>query len=210
MSEPASVVFVVDDDDSVRKSLVRLLRSVGYATRSYASAGAFLDDWRHHPASGCIVLDVQLPCLNGLELQDLVRSSERPLPIIFITGHGDIPMSVRAIKGGAIDFLPKPFPDESLLRAIQEALAEDTRRQSERGEHDAAAALHATLTPREREVMALVVSGLANKQIASKLGTCVKTIKVHRARVMEKMNVRSLADLVRVSQKATPGAEPRT
>jgi FixJ family two-component response regulator len=210
MSDPTPVVFVVDDDDSVRKSLVRLLRSVGYAIRSYASAGAFLDDWRRDPASGCIVLDVQLPGLNGLDLQELVRSSDRPLPIIFITGHGDIPMSVRAMKAGAIDFLPKPFQDESLLRAIEEALAYHLRRQRELSEHESAAARHATLTPREREVMMLVVSGLANKHIAAKLGTCMKTIKVHRARVMEKMNVRSVADLVRVSQQVTPNLEPRT
>jgi FixJ family two-component response regulator len=210
MSESAPVVFVVEDDDSVRKSLVRLLRSVGYATRAYASAGAFLDEWRHDPASGCIVLDVQLPSLNGLDLQELVRSSDHPLPIIFITGHGDIPMSVRAMKAGAIDFLPKPFQDEALLHAIREALAYQLRRQSECSEHAAAAALHATLTPREREVMTLVVAGLANKHIAAKLGTCVKTIKVHRARVMEKMNVRSVADLVRVSQRVTLNAAPKT
>jgi FixJ family two-component response regulator len=209
MSERAPVVFVVDDDDSVRKSLVRLLKSVGYAARSYASAGAFLDDWQRDPAPGCLVLDVQLPGLNGLDLQDLVRSSDCPLPIIFITGHGDIPMSVRAMKSGAIDFLPKPFQDESLLRAIREALALQERRRGERSARDAAAALHATLTPREREVMTLVVSGLANKQIAARLGACVKTIKVHRARVMEKMNVRSVADLVRVSQRVTPDSEPR-
>jgi FixJ family two-component response regulator len=210
MSEPPPVVFVVDDDDSVRKSLVRLLRSVGYATRSYASAGAFLDGWRQDPASGCIVLDVQLPGLNGLDLQDVIRGSDRALPVIFISGHGDIPMSVRAMKAGAIDFLPKPFQDESLLEAIQEALAQAGRRHSERSAHDAAAALHATLTPREREVMSLVVSGLANKHIAAKLGTGIKTIKVHRARVMEKMNVRSVADLVRISQRVTPDPEPRS
>jgi FixJ family two-component response regulator len=209
MSEMAPVVFVVDDDDSVRKSLVRLLRSVGYATRAYASAAAFLDAWGHDPAPGCIDLDVHLPGLNGLDLQDRMKSSDRPLPIIFITGHGDIPMSVRAMKAGAIDFLPKPFHDESLLQAIEEALADQVRRQSERSEHDAATALHAKLTPREREVMMLVVSGLANKHIAAKLGTCVKTIKVHRARVMQKMNVRSVADLVRVSQRVGADPEPR-
>jgi FixJ family two-component response regulator len=145
-----------------------------------------------------------LPGLNGLDLQELVRSSEHPLPIIFITGHGDIPMSVRAMKAGAIDFLPKPFQDEALLSAIESAFAHHERRHAERSAQTAAAALHATLTPRERQVMTLVVSGLANKQIAARLGTCVKTIKVHRARVMEKMNVRSLADLVRVSQRVTP------
>jgi FixJ family two-component response regulator len=210
MTEPAEVVFVVDDDDSVRKSLARLLRSAGYATRSYGSARAFLDEWRHDRAWGCLVLDVQMPGLNGLELQEMVRRSDRPLPIIFITGHGDIPMSVRAMKAGAVDFLAKPFQDESLLRAIHEALAVQQRRELEHTERDVAASLHATLTPREREVMALVVLGLANKQIAANLGTCVKTIKVHRSRVMEKMKVRSVADLVRVSQRVMTDPELRS
>jgi FixJ family two-component response regulator len=208
MNEPAPTVFVVDDDDSVRKSVVRLLRSAGYATRAFASAGSFLDAWRDEPAPGCLVLDIQLPGLNGLDLQEVLHTSDNPLPIVFITGHGDIPMSVRAMKAGATDFLPKPFPDETLLRAIQEALAQQSDRQKQRAEHDAAAARHGRLTPREREVMSLVVRGLPNKQIAAALGIGIKTIKVHRARVMEKMNVRSVADLVRAAQKvaAAPGS----
>jgi RNA polymerase sigma factor (sigma-70 family) len=199
-------VFVVDDDDSVRKSLVRLLRAMGYPARPYASAKEFLETWRLDPAPGCLVLDVQLPELNGMELQEVLRQTACPVPIIFITGHGDIPMSVRAIKAGAVDFLAKPFQDEALLRAVQEAISRSQRAAAERAELDQAATLYATLTQREREVMALVVRGLSNKQIAAELGTSVKTIKVHRGRVMEKMQVRSVADLVRASQKTVDAA----
>jgi RNA polymerase sigma factor (sigma-70 family) len=202
MNGPPPIVYVVDDDDSVRKSLVRLLKSMGYPARPYASAKEFLEGWRLDPAPGCLVLDVQLPGLNGLELQEYLRDTSCPIPIIFITGHGDIPMSVRAMKAGAVDFLAKPFHDESLLRAIQEALARSQRAEAERAEQERVAALYARLTHREREVMALVVRGLPNKQIAAQLGTSVKTIKVHRSRVMDKMRVRSVADLVRASQKS--------
>jgi FixJ family two-component response regulator len=202
MNERPPTVFVVDDDDSVRKSLVRLLKAMGYPARPYASAKEFLEGWRLDPAPGCLVLDVQLPGLNGLELQAQLRATSCPIPIIFITGHGDIPMSVRAMKAGAVDFLAKPFQDESLLRAVQEAIARSHHAEAERAEHESVAGLYAKLTQREREVMALVVRGLANKQIAAALGTSVKTIKVHRGRVMEKMQVRSVADLVRLSQKA--------
>ena len=208
MTDSDSIVFVVDDDASVRDAVKRLIASVGLRVETFGSAHEFLNHKRPD-GPGCLVLDVRLPDLDGLEFQRALAEANICIPIIFITGHGDIPMSVRAMKAGAIDFLPKPFQDESLLRAIQEALAHQGQRLSERSEHDAAAALHATLTPREREVMTLVVSGLANKQIAVKLGTSVKTIKVHRARVMEKMKVRSVADLVRVSQRVTPNPEPR-
>ena len=201
MSERAHTVFVVDDDDSVRKSLLRLLKSMGYVAKAYASAREFLDQWQNDHGPGCLVLDVQLPGLNGLDLQERLCRSAVTIPIIFITGHGDIPMSVRAMKAGAVDFLAKPFQDEDLLGAIKEAIARDDARQAERDERDAVAALHVTLTPREREVMALVVRGLPNKRIASDLGTSEKTIKVHRGRVMEKMEVESVADLVRAAQK---------
>ncbi len=201
MNEPNHIVFVVDDDASVRKSLVRLLKSVGYPARPYASASEFLDDWRHDPAPGCLVLDVQLPDLNGLELQEQLRGSTFPIPIVFITGHGDIPMSVRAMKAGAVDFLAKPFQDEDLVRAVQEAIARHDQHQAEHAEREAITGNYATLTPREREVMALVVRGLPNKRIATELGTTEKTIKVHRGRVMEKMKLQSVADLVRASQK---------
>jgi RNA polymerase sigma factor (sigma-70 family) len=208
MSERIPTVFVVDDDDSVRKSLVRLLKSMGYPARLYASAREFLDDWRHNPTPGCLVLDVQLPGLNGLELQEQLRDSAHPIPIIFITGHGDIPMSVRAMKAGAVDFLAKPFQDEDLLWAVQEAITRDEQHQAEHAEHVAVAGLFATLTPREREVMALVVRGLPNKRIATELGTSEKTIKVHRGRVMEKMKVQSIADLVRAAEKIAIRPEP--
>ena len=200
-------MFVVDDDASVRKSLVRLLKSMGYPARAYASASEFLDDWRQDPAPGCLVLDVQMPGLNGLELQEKLRGLTQPIPIIFITGHGDIPMSVRAMKAGAVDFLAKPFQDEDLLRAVREALARHDQLLTENAEREAIAGLYATLTPREREVMALVVVGLPNKRIAAELGIAEKTIKVHRGRVMEKMMVQSVADLVRAAQKLTLGFE---
>ena len=208
MNERAHTVFVVDDDDSVRKSLVRLLKSMGYPARPYASAREFLDDWRHDPGPGCLVLDV---AVARVERAGAARAAPRlgvPIPIIFITGHGDIPMSVRAMKAGAVDFLAKPFQDEDLLRAVQEAIARDEERQAEHAEREAVAGLFATLTPREREVMALVVRGLPNKRIATELGTSEKTIKVHRGRVMEKMKVQSVADLVRASQKLGIELEP--
>jgi FixJ family two-component response regulator len=208
MSEHTHTVFVVDDDDSVRKSLVRLLKSMGFPAKAYASAREFLDDWRNDPGPGCLVLDIQLPGLNGLELQEKLRGSVPPIPIIFITGHGDIPMSVRAMKSGAVDFLAKPFQDEDLLRAIKEAIARDEARRALGDERDAVAELYTALTPREREVMALVVVGLPNKRIAAELGTSEKTIKVHRGRVMEKMKVQSVADLVRASQKLGFVVEP--
>jgi RNA polymerase sigma factor (sigma-70 family) len=209
MIERAYTVFVVDDDASIRKSLVRLLNSMGYLARSFASAKEFLDAWHQGPAPGCLVLDVQLPGLNGLELQEKLRGSALPIPIIFITGHGDIPMSVRAMKAGAVDFLAKPFQDKDLLRAVQEAIARVEERRAEAAENAAIAELYATLTPREREVMALVVVGLANKRIAKELGTSEKTIKVHRGRVMEKMRAQSVADLVRASQKLEQRSQPQ-
>jgi FixJ family two-component response regulator len=199
---------VVDDDESVRKSLLRLLKSMGFPAQAYASAREFLDHWQNDHGPGCLVLDVQLPGLNGLDLQEKLRSGAPPIPIIFITGHGDIPMSVRAMKAGAVDFLAKPFQDEDLLRAINEAIAHDDADQAERDERDAVAVLYRALTPREREVMALVVVGFPNKRIAAELGTSEKTIKVHRGRVMEKMQVQSVADLVRASQKLGLAVEP--
>ncbi|MGO9462767.1 MAG: response regulator transcription factor [Isosphaeraceae bacterium] len=208
VNDPSHFVFVVDDDASVRKSLLRLLTSVGYPARTYASANEFLDDWLRDPAPGCLVLDVQLPGLNGLELQEQLRQSAFPIPIIFITGHGDIPMSVRAMKAGAVDFLAKPFQDDDLIRAVQEAIARHNQHRAEHADREVVARLFATLTPREREVMALVVRGLPNKRIATELGTSEKTVKVHRGRVMEKMQVESVADLVRASQKLELGLEP--
>jgi FixJ family two-component response regulator len=198
---PASpVVFVVDDDDAVRVGLERLLRSAGYPAMTFASASAFLD---HAPANveACLILDINMPGLNGLELQEALAARNWAIPIVFLTSAGDIPGSVRAMKHGAVDFLTKPVDDSVLFAAIEEAL---TRATTAQREHDELAVLRArceTLTPREKEVMLLVVLGRLNKQIAGELGAAEKTIKVHRARVMQKMQVQSVAELVRVSDR---------
>ena len=210
MNESTPTIFVVDDDAAVRKSLVRLLRSAGYQAESFASAGEFLDHWQEHATMGCLVLDVQMPGLNGLDLQRELRSTPRSLPIVFITGHGDIPMSVMAMKAGAVDFLAKPFQAEDLLLAVGEAIASSAEEQSEQSEREGLEERYATLTPREREVMLLVVRGLANKRIATELGIVEKTIKVHRGRVMSKMQVRSVAELVLASLKIKIMPEPAT
>jgi FixJ family two-component response regulator len=199
---PSDTVFVVDDDPAVRKALTRLIRSAGYAVQAFASARVFLDSWRaadERPA--CLVLDVRMPDLSGLDLQRELEAADTVLPIVFITGHGDIPMSVKAMKKGAVDFLPKPVHDKDLLPAIEQALARAHRDLSGRRELADIQRRVKSLTPREREVMALVVRGLLNKQIAFELGTVEKTVKVHRARVMEKMEVQSLAELVRLAEK---------
>jgi len=208
VNESSPTVFVVDDDAGVRKSVVRLLRSAGYRAEPFASAREFLDHWREHATTGCLVLDVQMPGLNGLDLQRELRSSSQSLPIVFITGHGDIPMSVMAMKAGAVDFLAKPFQAEDLIRAIEEAIASAAESQSEQFERAALEERYETLTPREREVMALVVRGLANKRIGTELGIVEKTIKVHRGRVMSKMKVRSVAELVLASLKIGIKPEP--
>jgi FixJ family two-component response regulator len=200
-TETLPTVFVVDDDAAVRKSLERLLRSEGYRSESFASADGFLERWRPDPAPGCLVLDVEMPGLDGLQLQQALHLSGAAIPIIFITGHGDIPRSVKAMKAGALDFLTKPVRDEDLFKAIQQAFSWDRRQRAERAERDAVAERFAALTPREREVLMLVVRGLLNKQIAFELGASEKTIKIHRGRVMQKMRVPSVADLVRAAQK---------
>jgi FixJ family two-component response regulator len=201
MTEIPPTIFVVDDDESVRKGLVRLLKSAGYRPESCASAEEFLDRWERDPMPGCVLLDIQMPGLDGLQLQQNLQSFRHPIPIIFITGHGDVPMSVKAMKAGAVDFLPKPFRDEDLLDAVQQAIRRDVQQRAVRAEREAFEKRYGTLTPREREVMAGVVGGLPNKQIASVLGASEKTIKIHRARVMEKMRVQSIADLVRAAEK---------
>ena len=195
-TESQSTVFVVDDEPSVRKGLGRLLKSAGYAVESFASAREFLDRLQHGETAGCVVLDVQMPGLSGLELQRELKAFGPPLSIIFITGHGDIPMSVRAMKDGATDFLAKPIHDQDLLVAVQQAIARNTVDRVRYEELTELQRLAGTLTARELEVMALVVRGRLNKQVAGELGTVEKTIKVHRARVMEKMKVTSLAELV--------------
>jgi FixJ family two-component response regulator len=201
---PLSTVFVVDDDPSVRKALTRLIKSAGYEVRDFASARDFLDNSRviEQGATACLVLDIRMPGLSGLDLQHELQAAKTLLPIIFITGHGDIPMSVRAMKDGAIDFLPKPVKDKELLKAIEQALFRADHDHTERLELEDIWRRLDSLTPREREVMGLVVRGFLNKQIAFELGTVEKTVKVHRARVMEKMEVQSLAELVRVAERA--------
>jgi FixJ family two-component response regulator len=201
MTEPHPAVFVVDDDAAVRKSLVRLLKSAGYRAESFASADEFLGYWKKNPIPGCVLLDIQMPGLDGLQLQEQLQNSTHGIPVIFITGHGDIPSSVKAMKAGAVDFFSKPFNDEDLLQAIREAIQRDHQARTDRTERISVAARFATLTPREREVLELVVRGMLNKQIAAALGASEKTIKIHRGRVMEKMKVQSVADLVRAADK---------
>ena len=194
-------VFIVDDDAAVLKALSRLLRATGYDIQSYTSPREFLTG---HDATvpGCAVLDVSMPGLDGLELQQVLTAGGAPRPIIFVTGKGDIPTSVRAMKAGAIDFLTKPVSDADLLGAITRAREQDTTSRQMQAELASIQAKIATLTPREREVFAHVVAGQLNKQIAADLGTVEKTIKVHRGRVMEKLGVRTLADLVRLAERA--------
>jgi len=198
---PPSTVFLVDDDASVRRALARLIKSSAHQVQTFGSAREFLDSGWRTQGPACLVLDVRMPGLSGIDLQRELQTMNRSLPIVFITGHGDIPMSVKAIKAGAVDFLPKPVKDTVLLSAIKQALARAVREHTERGELEEIQRRVDTLTPREREVMAWVVRGTLNKQIAFELGTVEKTIKVHRARVMEKMQVNSLADLVRMAEK---------
>jgi FixJ family two-component response regulator len=197
MADRASVVFVVDDEHSVRRALSRLLTAAGFRVETFESAEAYLESGKAGLPE-CLVVDIQMPGLNGLELQELLASEMIEVPIVFLTGHGDIPMSVRAMREGAVDFLTKPVEDTKLLDAVGRAVdagvraharAEELRELRERAE---------ALTPREREVMALVVTGMLNKQIAYDLGTSEKTVKVHRARVMEKMRASSVAALVRL------------
>ena len=207
MSEEQPVVFVVDDDPSVRDALARLLRSVGLDVLSFGSTQEFVQSKRPD-APGCLVLDVRLPGRSGLDFQRELAASGIHLPIVFITGHGDIRMSVRALKAGAIEFLTKPFQDQELLDAIQLGIERDRVR---RRDAAAVAGLHerfGSLTPREREIMALVVAGRMNKQIAGDLGVSVITVKVHRGQVMRKMRAKSLAELVRMADRL--GVPPGT
>jgi RNA polymerase sigma factor (sigma-70 family) len=194
------VVFVVDDDATMRESLKNLIRSVGLRVEVFASAQEFLRS-KLTDVPGCLVLDVRLPGLSGLDLQKRMADAGMEIPIIFITGHGDIPMTVRALKAGAVEFLTKPFRDQDLLDAIQQALERDRSAREQRGEIEELRSRFDSLTPREREVMRLVVAGLLNKQIAGELGTSETTIKIHRHQVMEKMGAGSLAELVRMADK---------
>lgn len=197
-TQAAALVYVVDDDPSVRRALTRLVKSAGYGVEAYGSAREFLDHACAGHVPACVVLDVQLPDLSGLELQ---RELDERLPIIFLTGHGDIAMTVGAIKAGATDFLTKPVRDDDLLRAIEQALAHSVQVSSAMHELEVLRSRVGRLTVREREVMNLIVLGLLNKQVACELGTVEKTVKAHRARVMQKMEVGSLAELVRIADK---------
>jgi len=197
---PSQVVFVIDDDASMRDAVSRLLNAVGLTVQTFASAREFLAG-RLPDVPGCAVLDVRLPGLSGLDLQREMVERGIHIPVIFITGHGDIPMSVQAMKAGAVEFLTKPFRDQDLLDAVRSGIQLDRQGRKERAELAELRDGLRQLTPREREVMSLVVAGLLNKQIALRLGTSEKTIKIHRGHVMQKMRADSLADLVRMSQK---------
>jgi FixJ family two-component response regulator len=196
-----AVVFLVDDDASMLRALSRLLKTTGHRVEAFASPREFLDR-PPHDGPGCLVLDLKMPGLSGLDVQEALSAGARALPIVFISGHGKIPAAVRAMKAGAVDFLTKPFPDDTLLASVQTAIQRSLALRRDQAEVEDLETRFRTLTPREREVLPLVAKGLPNKQIASRLGTSLQTIKVHRARIMAKMGAGSLADLVRMASRA--------
>ena len=201
MNEPSGIVYVVDDDPSVRKASARLFRSAGFQVEAFGTAQEFLEYPRPDQPS-CLVLDVRMPGLNGVELQEQLKAHDADLPIIFMTGHGDIPMTVKAIKAGAVDFLPKPVSDERLLQAVADAVDTHALRRQQSAELAEFRSRVGLLSPRESEVMKLVINGLLNKQIAKQLGISEATVKVHRGRVMEKTEVQSVAELARLYERA--------
>jgi RNA polymerase sigma factor (sigma-70 family) len=208
MTEAAPIVFVVDDDPSVRRAIKRLIGSVGLQVELLESAPEFLQA-RHSDVPSCLVLDIRLPGISGLDFQRELAQANIHIPIIFVTAHGDIPMTVRAMKAGAVEFLTKPFRDQDLLDAVHVALERDRTRRREDAELASLRKRLESLTPREREVLPLVVSGLPNKQIAAEIGTSEPTVKVHRSQLMRKMGANSLAELVRLAERiGIPGNTP--
>jgi FixJ family two-component response regulator len=196
------VVHVVDDDPSVLRSVARLMRAAGFTVEVFGSAEEFLlERVRRQDTPGCVVLDLEMPGLHGLQVQEILGRLREPLPVVFLTGHGDVPSSVHALKHHAIDFLTKPVPADDLVAAVQRALDCDAEARERRSRERELLARFEELTPREREVLVLVARGLLNKQVAAELGTVERTIKAHRARVMSKMQVQSLAELVRVTDQ---------
>jgi FixJ family two-component response regulator len=209
MAETQSIVFVIDDDAAVRKALASLIRSVGLQVELFGSAQEFLQAKRPQVPS-CLILDIRLPGISGLDFQRRLADAEVLIPIIFITGHGDIPMSVRAMKAGAVEFLTKPWRDQDLLDAIHVGLERDAARRQQEAELATLRERFEWLTPREREVLPLVVSGFPNKQIAAEIGTSETTAKVHRGQLMRKMGADSLPELVRMAEKlGIPTAKPK-
>jgi FixJ family two-component response regulator len=197
-SNEQSVVIVIDDDELVRGAVSDLLRSVNLQTKSFASVSDFLK-WKLPAAPSCLVLDVRLPGLSGLDLQSELTKSGVQIPIVFMTAHGDVPMSVRAMKGGAIDFLPKPFRDQDLLDAVQAGLEKDRKRRASTSAREQMISAYDALTPREKEIMDLIATGLMNKQIAGKIGVSVVTVKFHRGNIMRKLGAKTVAELVRMA-----------
>ena len=201
MSSRGPAVYIVDDDASIRNALSLLLKEEGFRVESFENASAFLE-FKHLKRPSCLILDIKLPDINGLELQEIMEERGVFIPIIFITGHGDIPMSVKGIKAGAVDFLPKPVTEKKLIKAVGQAISKHKILRKKQSKIESIRQRIDTLTPREKEVFELVARGMQSKQIASRLGTVLQTIKVHRARVMKKMEAENLTELIRLARKA--------